>query len=118
MHSSSCSNASNNSHSEFDDISDSVYVRYKRSTQRFKEALQALVPSQIFESDRVHVLMDAVDYLAKKEVPVDEALLDDLKFSIQVRKRIACHKFDGGGSFIFYICSHFLLVGACSTLFE
>jgi hypothetical protein len=47
---------STTSSSQLDDLSDSFYVKYKKSTVRFKEALQALVPPRIFESDRVQVL--------------------------------------------------------------
>jgi hypothetical protein len=102
------SNNNDNITSQVDDLSDSVYVRYKKSTQRFKEALQALVPSTIFESDRVQVLMDAADYMSENALPVDEALLQDLKYTIRVRKRITCEKFDGGDAghsyFISVLC--------------
>jgi hypothetical protein len=103
-------NRNSNFSSQLDDLSDSVYVRYKKSTLRFKEALQALVPSQIFESDRVQVLMDAADYMSENALPVDESLLQDLKYTIRVRKRIACEKFDGGDS------GHSFFIGALLLL--
>jgi hypothetical protein len=106
-HSTDISGSTNNS-SKLDDLSDSVYVRYKKSTLRFKEALQALVPSQIFKSDRVQVLMDASDYVSENGLSVDDGLLQDLKYTIRVRKRITCEKFEGGDSghsyFISVLC--------------
>ncbi len=83
-----------------DRVYKSLYVRYKLATERFKESLRAMVPPDIFASNSVNTLMEAVDYLAsstdKKIIP--ESMLKDLKLSIRVRRRVAEGPLKGGDS--------------------
>ena len=79
------------------EMMESTYIRYKKSTQRFTEALQDMVPCHIFESDCVRALMDAADYVAENSMTVEETFLQDLKYSIRARKR-TCELYDGGDS--------------------
>jgi hypothetical protein len=75
---------------------ESFYVRYKKCTQRFKDALQAMVPSSIFQSDTVSDLMTAAEYVAENDLTVERRLLKDLKFAIRVRQQVAEHTYFGG----------------------
>jgi hypothetical protein len=75
---------------------ENIYVRYKKSTERFKDILQSMVPFELFQSDSVDSLLEATDYIVKKDMEVDHALLADLKLSIRLRKREAIEQYSGG----------------------
>jgi hypothetical protein len=80
-----------------DPFPDSLYVRYKKCTKRFKETLQAMVPAEIFSFDSVSALMTAAEYVAKNDlIQVEPQLLEDLRVAIRVRKRVALDQFAGG----------------------
>lgn len=73
-----------------------LYGIYKRATQRFKEGLMDLVPSEIFARDRVQTLMDAVDYIVDQQQKIDPQLLKDCRISMQFRKKFSKQFADGG----------------------
>jgi hypothetical protein len=87
----------------FDNSKDSIYLSYKKSTQRFKDALQSRVPPEIFASGSVGDLVDATDYVVKEDVEVDDSLVDDLKHSIRVRKRSALAHGGGDDGHLYFI---------------
>lgn len=64
-----------------------LYSVYKRATQRFKEGLAALVPTDIFVHDRVQTMMDAVDYAVENAIAIPSALLEDCRISLCFRKK-------------------------------
>jgi hypothetical protein len=47
-----------------DCIQDSLYVQYKKCTQRFKDTLQSMVPVDIFKCDNVSALVKAAEFVA------------------------------------------------------
>lgn len=91
-----------------------LYGVYKRATQRFKEGLMNLVPSEIFAKDRVQTIMDAVDYLVSHQQKIDPQVLDDCRVSLQFRQSYSKYFEDGGdeghGYFILVLgyCYHSL----------
>jgi hypothetical protein len=83
-------------HSLLEHSKNSLYARYKRGTQRFKDALESKVPSIIFQSGHVKALADAAEYFVEHNLKVEPQLLRDLKVSILVRKRFADDRVGGG----------------------
>jgi hypothetical protein len=76
---------------------DLLNVWYKKCTQRFKDALQSMVPVDIFNYDNVSALVTAAEHVAENDlINVQPQLLDDLKVSIRAWKRVALNQFDGG----------------------
>lgn len=76
-------------------IAGGIYSIYKRATQRFKDGLAALVPSEIFAQDRVQTVMDAVDYIVDQQVLIPAVLLEDCRISLSFRKKYS-KKLEGG----------------------
>jgi hypothetical protein len=72
-----------------------LYIRYKKSTQRFKDSLQGMVPSEIW-SDGVKAFLDAADHVVKVGMEVEKHILNDLKLLIRILNRVAVDKYDGG----------------------
>jgi hypothetical protein len=61
------------------------------------EQLQAMVPPEIFQNSKsVHTIMDATDYIVEHNMKVNARFLNDLRFTIRVRKRVAQFQYDGG----------------------
>ena len=76
---------------------ESIYVRYKDATRRFKEGLRSMVPDKIFQGDYVQSLANAVDYLHdNQKTNITDSLLRDLKLAIRVRRRVAKNHHRGG----------------------
>jgi hypothetical protein len=67
---------------------ESLYIRYKRATSNFKQAMERLVPAEIFE-DTAEGLVRAAEYIADHMTSVDQTIMDDLKLAIRVRQRVA-----------------------------
>jgi hypothetical protein len=75
----------------------SVYMRYKRATIRFQQALQSKVPGHIYGEGATKQIMDSVDYLAcNEDIFVESTLMHDLKLALRVRKRVAQSMMGGG----------------------
>jgi hypothetical protein len=75
----------------------SIYVRYKDATRRFKERLRSMVPDEIFQGDYVQSLANAVDYLHDNHTTIaTDSLIKDLKLAIRVRRRVAENHHEGG----------------------
>jgi hypothetical protein len=83
-------------HSLLEHSKNSLYARYKRGTQRFRDALESKVPSIIFQSGHVKALADAAEYFVEHNLKVEPQLLRDLKVSILVRKQFADDWVGGG----------------------
>jgi hypothetical protein len=84
-------NNNNNDHQPFD----SLYIRYKRATRDFKQAMKNLVPAEIYE-DTAGGLVRAAEYVADHLTSVDQTIMDDLKLAIRVRRRVASSAYGGG----------------------
>ena len=75
----------------------SIYVRYKDATRRFKEVLCSLVPGEIFQRNHVQCLVDAVDYLHHNHISnVPDSLIKNLKLAIRVRRQVTKIQYKGG----------------------
>ena len=100
-----------------------IYERYKQATDRFKYALEQMVPSSIFaDATKVQCLLDAVDYLhaqsqqhqqQQQQLPdnsvegntavhIDVQIMDDLKTAISFRKRVMKSFYRGGDDGHYY----------------
>jgi hypothetical protein len=98
-----------------DRIEDSLYVPYEKCTQHFKGALQSVVPAEIFQFDNVSALMTAAECVTENDlINVQPQLLNDLKASIRVRKRVALDHFAGGDEGRSYFNSVFVTAGPFS----
>jgi hypothetical protein len=73
---------------------DSLYMRYKRATRHFKQALENLVPVGIY-ADTLVGLLNAADYVAEHLTAVEKPILDDLKLAIRVRKLVTSSGYYG-----------------------
>jgi hypothetical protein len=98
-----------------DNVKDTLYMRYKKCTQRFKDALQSMVPRAIFGTDTAQALMDAADHVANSDIAVDWRVMSHLKVAIRTRQRVATHKYgDGDMKHAYFVnvllyCWHVLL---------
>jgi hypothetical protein len=79
-----------------DNVKGTLYMRYKKCTQRFKDALQSMVPRAIFGTDTAQALMDAADHVANSDIAVDWRVMSHLKVAIRTRQRVATHKYGDG----------------------
>jgi hypothetical protein len=80
-----------------DQFHSNLYSRYKKATMRFKEAVEAMVPSEVYCEGNTEQLMDAAEYIANDEnVFLEPTFMQDLRLTLRVRKRVA-RSMEGGG---------------------
>lgn len=95
----------------------SLYSRYKKATLNFKQAMQSVVPEEIF-TDSVAGLMNAAEYVAAHFTSVDDTVMEDLKLAIRVRQRVATSVYGGGDDGHSHFISVLSYCWSCLRLLE
>ena len=77
-----------------------MYSRYKRATNRFMKYMRENFPKTVIESEEHTViyiyLLYAAEWMVASSHTIDPVVLNDLKLSIRIRKRVANSYFGGG----------------------
>ena len=75
-----------------------MYSRYKRATNRFMKYMRENVPTAVIdgEENTVIYLLYAAEWMVASSYAIDPVVLEDLKLSIRMRKRVANSYFGGG----------------------